>query len=215
MKLKRILPVIAVLAAVVLFLVYRDRLTVDSILKFAPQNKLLCAAFVMAAFAIKSFTVFFPLVALYVMSGVLFPFSVALLVNIAGTAVCFSVQYAVGRYSVADTVGKLYQKYPDLKRLAMENGHKKWLFPILLRVVGCLPGDLVSMYFGAVKAPYFPYIAGSILGVLPVLVSTSIAGDSISSPTSPQFIISAIFAVAISVCSILYYTVSKNKKKPK
>ena len=48
----------------------------------------------------------------------------------------------------------------QLEKLRQKNS---FLFAALARAVGVLPGDVVSLYFGAVRLPFAPYLAGSLL----------------------------------------------------
>ena len=56
-----------------------------------------------------------------------------------------------------------------------------------LRVISCLPGDTISMYFGASKMPFWTCLLGSFLGTLPGMVASTLLGMSITDPSSPMF----------------------------
>ena len=81
-----------------------------------------------------------------------------------------------------------------------ENQKKSPLFlSFFLRVIGCLPGDLVSMYLGACRIPYPTFLLGGLLGSVLHLVAYTVLGDSISEPGSPQFWISLGITVVLSI----------------
>lgn len=188
-----------------LFLVLGRDLEAADILHWSPANPVLAALFLVALYALKSMTVFFPLVVLYLAGGLLFPLPAALAVNLAGLAVCDAVPYLVGRFSAADTLERLEKKYPKLNQLERLRRQNSFLFALLARAVGILPGDVVSLYFGAVRLPFFPYLAGSLLGLCPTMAAVSIMGASAADPLSPVFLIAAgadvvIVAVSFLVC---------------
>ena len=168
------------------------------ILRWSPANPLLAALFLIALYAAKSMTVFFPLVALYLAGGLLFPLPVSLAVNLAGMAACVSVPYLVGRFSAAESVDRLREKYPKLEKLERVQQDNHFLFALVARALGILPGDVVSLYFGSMRLPFLPYLAGSLLGLAPTMVAVSIMGDNAANPLSPGFLI----AMAVDGCLV-------------
>ena len=72
MTIAKILPFVVMLALVVLYLLNKDALGVDDILRYTPDNLWLAALAVLAAYAVKSLSVFFPLLVLYAAAGLLF-----------------------------------------------------------------------------------------------------------------------------------------------
>lgn len=192
-------------ACAALFLLAGTELDAADILSWTPSNPWMAALFLVALYGVKSMTVFFPLVALYLAGGLLFPLPAALAVNLAGLAVCASVPYLVGRLSAAETLDRLRGKYPKLAVLEKLRQRNSLVFALLARAVGILPGDVVSLYFGAVRLPFLPYLAGSLLGLAPTMAAVSIMGDNASDPLSPAFLAAAgvdlvIVAVSLGVC---------------
>ena len=72
MTIAKILPFVVMLALVALYLPNKDAVSVDSILRYTPDNLWLAALAVLAAYAVKSLSVFFPLLVLYAAAGLLF-----------------------------------------------------------------------------------------------------------------------------------------------
>ena len=72
---------------------------------------------------------------------------------------------------------------------------------MLARSVGVLPGDVVSLYFGAARLPFLPYLAGSLLGLAPTMAAVSIMGSS--SPFSPAFLIAGGCDLVLAAGSLL------------
>lgn len=180
------------------FLVAVGDVEAADILHWSPANPLLAALFLIALYAVKSMTVFFPLVALYLAGGLLFPLPIALAVNLAGMAACVSVPYLVGRFSASESVDRLREKYPKLEKLERVQQDNRFLFALVARALGILPGDVVSLYFGSVRLPYVPYLLGSLVGLAPTMVAVSIMGDNAANPLSPAFLI----AMAVDGCLV-------------
>lgn len=188
------------LACAALFLLLGTDLEAEDLIRWSPGNPWLAALFLVALYGLKSMTVFFPLVALYLAGGLLFPLPAALAVNLLGLAVCTAVPYLIGRCSAAETLDRLRAKYPKLQTLERLRRENHFLFAVLARAVGILPGDVVSLYFGAVRLPFFPYLAGSLLGLAPTMVAVSIMGSS--DLFSPAFLMAAGCDLVIVVISL-------------
>ena len=81
MKLKKLTPLAAIILMTLILLVIvrksEEPLSVETILKYTPENMILAACVLVLFFALKSLTIMFPLSILYLSSGVLFtPFIV-------------------------------------------------------------------------------------------------------------------------------------------
>ena len=180
------------------FLLVAGDVEAADILNWSPANPVLAALFLIGLYAAKSMSVFFPLVVLYLAGGLLFPLPIALAVNLTGMAVCAAVPYLVGRFSAAESVDRLQEKYPKLEKLERLQRENHFLFALLARAVGILPGDVVSLYFGSMRLPFLPYLAGSLVGLAPTMVAVSIMGDNAANPLSPGCLI----AVAVDGCLV-------------
>ena len=63
----------------------------------------------------------------------------------------------------------------------------------ITRIVGFLPGDIVSIYFGACGTAYGIYLAAGITGSLLSIITTTLLGEKISDPFSVEFMIVLLF----------------------
>lgn len=201
----KIAPPAIILGLAALCLIFRDSLNAQTILHYTPENLWLAALALLAFYAVKSLSVVFPLLALYVCAGLLFPVPLALAVNLMGLFVCVSLPYSLARCVGAGLVDKLQKRYPKIARLNELQQGSELFFAFFLRVVGVLPGDVVSMVLGATGMTYWKYVLGSLLGMLPGMVSATIAGASVSDPTSPVFLATAAFTVLLSAGSFLFW----------
>ncbi len=212
MRAARILPFVLILVLVVLYLIYRDDISVEKLLTYTPDNLWLAALVFMGLYAVKSLSVFFPLVVLYAAAGLLFSVPAALAVNLAGLVVSLSIPYGIGRFSGTDMMDRLEQKYKKIGQLNALKQDSELFFAFFLRIVQVLPGDVVSMVLGATRMTYWKYMAGSLLGMLPIMAATTMAGSAMAEPTSPEFLVTAAIVVVLSIGSFVLWRHTEKKQ---
>lgn len=209
----KIIPILAMIICIAAFLLVGRSLTQQDLVGWLPQNRVLAALAIIALYAVKSLTVFFPLLTLYLLSGVIFPLPIAILVNVLGLTACDTLPYLIGKSLGNEFLKRIRAKYPKLE--ALETLHRKGAFPFaaLARSAGMLPGDIVSVYFGCVHLNYPAYLTGSILGLAPAMATATIFGSQIGNPGTPGLWLAAITGGAIAVLSFLAckHTLSKEK----
>ena len=204
-RLLRYIP-IAVTAALTLACVFGARgFTVEELLNYTPASLPLAAAVFLCAYAVKSLSVVFPLPLLYVASGVVFPLWMAWGVNLAGLWLCVTLPYWVGRISGSGLVQKIIQTYPKAARVDRVVARNQVFTAYLLRVLGILPGDLVSILMGAMGMGYRGYLAGSLLGLLPGMLIQTALGGYADRPASPVFWGLCLLMVLVSGASAAAY----------
>lgn len=84
-----------------------------------------------------------------------------------------------------------------------------------LRVIYLLPGDVVSMYFGSIQAPYPTILLGGLLGGLPSLLAATLLGASVSQVGSPAFWVALGITAGVSAISLLGYLLWQKAQKAK
>ncbi len=196
-----------------IYLFSGEEFTPESLLNFAPEEPFFAAIFLILLYAFKSLTVFFPIIVLNVLGGFLFEPAHALIVNTVGVLVELTIPYWIGRASGAGFADKLCQKHPKLAEIIGEGSNNNFFMSFFLRVISCLPGDAISMYFGARKVPFWTCLLGSFLGTLPGMVAATLLGINITDPSSPMFWVSVGLTVGISVISFLVYFLWRRAKK--
>lgn len=207
----KIIPLFTLIAFAVLFINLSDEITVENILHYTPKNVPLAAFTLIIMYGVKSLTVFFPIIILMLVSGAIFNTFTAILINIIGMVVCISIPYFIGRFSGSKTADKIILRNAKLKMLADYQQKNKFFFSYFVRVIGCLPCDIISLYMGTIKIPYLTYITGSILGFLPGIIATTIIGENITNPKSLEFILSCVFTLILSVSSLVVHLLIKKK----
>lgn len=202
-KIARVLPWVIIAVLTVPFFIYGRDITAQELISYSPRNYYLAALFFLGFFALKSMIVIFPIPLIYISVGILFDPLVAIIINIAGVALCTALPYWIGSYSGADMTDRLIKKYKRLKVLDDFEQDNELFFSFYVRALGFLPCDIVSLALGSLRVDFKKYLAGTIIGMLPGLITSTLIGDAITNPSSPQFIFSSIAIVIIATVSTL------------
>lgn len=198
--------------AVVCF-IHRDKITIESIVSYAPENPAVAVAVMLALFTLKGCTVFVNGNILYAACGVLFPLPAAIAVNTVGTVIMTTIPFFIGRKSGTAAMAALAQKYKKLEMARNAPRHNELLFTLFMRILGILPCEPVGMYLGSCGLRYSRYIVGTMIGLAPAIVAYVIIGEYAADPASPQFILSAIFQAGTTLCSLAAAFVWKFRRR--
>ena len=178
-------------------------LSVNTILRYTPQNTIFAAGIILSFFALKSLTVVFPLSILYLASGILFRPWAAVLISTTGLAITITIPYWIGRYSGKQTVQEICRKYPKAEQIAKYQETNAFFACFITRIVGFLPCDIVSLYFGACDTDYTVYSAAGVSGSLLSVITTTLLGAEISNPLSLPFITVLLCRIGVSAGAIV------------
>ena len=194
-------------------IVTNKNMTVSELLNYTPENKITAALFLIALYALKSFTIVFPIDVLSAAGGIMFSGIWGSVVNIIGVAVSITVSYWIGRFSGAELSGKLADKYPKIKKIEEMEKNNDFFFSFIIRALGILPCDVVGMYMGSVKIDFKTYIVGGMLGFSPSIILVTLLGATLDDPTSPLLYIVLAFNLTFSAISMAVYKIYKKWKK--
>lgn len=212
-KILRLLPLLICVALIVAAIINRNSLTVEAILRLAPETPFVTALIMLGLYAVKSMSIVFPVIILNVATGILFNPLSALTVNMLGSAVMSTLPYFVGRFSGADYYEKLKHKYPKAAKAVEDRRDGVLFYAFLLRFVNILPGDVVSMFFGAAKVDFLKYLLGSLLGIFPGVVAATFMGYGVIETKGTMFFVSLGLNVLMSITAIVFHIIYENKKK--
>lgn len=215
---KKLIPIAAIILMGIVFTVIVKKsgqpLSVHTILRYTPENEILAAGILLLLFALKSLTVVFPLSILYLASGILFQPVIAVLISTAGLAVTITIPYWIGKYSGKQAVQEICKKYPKAGMLAKYQEQNIFFACFITRIVGFLPGDIVSLYFGACDTAYLIYLAAGVAGSLLSIITTTLLGEKISDPFSIEFMIVLLCRILVSAGAVvLNYRLNHKKKQ--
>ena len=167
----------------------RHALTAETIAALSPRQTFLAASFLVGLYALKSLSVCFPMSALTAAGGLLFPFPLALAVNLCGTGAAQTIPFLLGRRERGG-LEALAARFPRVADLCRAQAENRWLAVFLLRLAGAAPGDVVSLYLGASGTPCGVYLSAGLLGGLPRITCATALGGALWQPGSPRFWIS-------------------------
>lgn len=205
----RVFPPVLTVLLIAVCLFVGSRFSWTQLLTYTPQNLLLAAAGVLALFAVKSLSVVFPLSVLYIVNGLWFGRWGGLLMCYLGLTISCTLPYLVGRQFGTRAVDHLIGRYPRLAQLYERGSSNQLMLSYLLRIVTVLPGDLCSLFLGACSTSYPKYLAGSLLGLSPIMILHVLLADILSESVSgnlwevlnPQSFLLVAALVAVSVLS--------------
>ena len=214
--LKRIIqlaPFAMILFCIFIYFRYFKGVTIEQILEFTPENLWLAALVIIGLYALKSLSMVFPMLVLVVASGSIFPnYFAALFVNMAGVMVMLCVPYLIGRYAEREFVESLISRHKNADKLREFQSDNEFFIAYFMRVINVLPCDIVSMFLGSTGFSPVKYFAGSFLGILPGLITTTLMGANVGDPTSPKFWLALVCEVVFAVgSSIAYYVYKKSR----
>ncbi len=212
-KFLKILALVLYACLIVLTIIYARDMTVDELLNYSPENVFLAVLFMLGINALKSISVFFPIIVLQIASGFLFHPALAITVNIMGSAIVYAVPYFLGRTTGAKKAEQKVKSNPKLTALFEKQHKHEFFLSFFLRAISCLPGDLVSMYLGALKFNFPKYLIASMLGNLPGLIPATFMGKSITDPFSSDFITATIITVSTALLSVVIYYFHNRKNE--
>lgn len=197
----------------ILCLAFKDEITVERIANLVPANPVLAILVILILFAVKGISVFIYCGVLYAVCGILFPLPVAVLINVLGSAAMVSLPFWIGRKAGTGMLERLIEKHPKLKQLQELPNQSELIMAFFTRVIGVLPSDPVSMYFGACGMRYGRFLVGSLIGLLPIAVSFAVMGENIQSVTSPVFAVSVGVVIGSMILAIILYRVWRKRHK--
>ena len=205
-------PLLVLAAGAVVLWPYRHELTAEAIAALSPKQTVLAAGFLVGLYALKSLSVCFPMSALTAAGGLLFPFPLALAVNLCGTGVAQTIPFLLGRREQGglEALAARFPRVADLCRVQAEN---RWLTVFLLRLAGASPGDVVSLYLGASGTPCGVYLSAGLLGGLPRIASATALGGALWEPGSVRFWLSLAAGGALTVLSGVIWLLWRRRRR--
>lgn len=205
-----IIPLIVSVLIVSAFAVFIHNTDTDEILSYKPDNLWLAVLVFWGFFGLKSVSVVVPLTLLYIAVGSIYPYPVAIAINIVGLTITFTVPYLIGRISGGELIEFIESKYPKVKKL-INYGHDNNLFASYMsRAVIVVPADIMSIVYGALRMPYRPYLLGSLMGLLPEMLVQTYIGGSLSDLT-----VRSLLVMVLLIGVTFAFSVLLNKKVSK
>ncbi len=153
---------------------------------------------ILVNFALKALIPWFPIPCLCVVSGVLFKWYYALLINIAGIIILFTIKFFWGKKFGGGNAEKFLEKFDTAHNFIDSSKLGSRLVLFVLRFVPCVPVNSVSCLYGTTNISYLKYIAISVSGFTYKLFSYTIIGRNVFDPASASFIVPFIILLIFS-----------------
>jgi len=208
------LPTFVLLIIIIAWIRAGEGFSIDRLWSYTPSSYLAAVIFFLLIYAIKSLSFLIPIVVVYVAAGTIFEPFTALVINILGAGIVVTIPYWMGYYFGAGFAGTLLARYKKVEEFIKNREGNGWFVSCFPRTIAFLPLKTISVYLGSLKVPYIKYLFGSILGLMPLLISVTLAGASITQPRSPTFIISVIVMFLSAGVSVgVYFWMEYNRKR--
>ena len=172
-------------------------------------------ASILGIYLLKAIVFVVPASLVYIAVGLALPTFIAIPVNIAGILLEVCLTYLLGMMLGGNIVtNKLKKvKYGD-KILALHEKNKlSAIFAI--RVLPVFPIDIVSLFLGAVKMKFVPYLLISLAGILPRVILFTILGDGLYDyiPMQKLMVIAAVLVPVALIVWIIRYALKSKKSE--
>ena len=177
----------------------------------------------LGVYAVKGVTLVVPASLIYIVIGMSLPVTkmfgvsvplIALAVNIAGIIIEVSVTYLMGVILGGPFVTKKLKatKYGEKIFGIYEKHNKSSVF--IMRIAG-LPIDFCSLFFGAMRTRYLPYLGMSLAGILPRVILFTILGDKVYDLVPMKYVVTVAAAalVIFLVVSTIRYAYKSAKSE--
>ena len=178
----------------------------------ALQNRWLIVLALMGVYILRGFLPI-PFPFLLMMTGVMFRPVNAILINTAGTAIVFIINYLWGKYTGGGVAIKKLEKYDNVREMMSHHGKTKLGVLIALRLVPSVPINLVSKTYGGMKYPLYDFLVASLLGFFPKIWVYSVMGGNISQPFTWYFMGPIIVLLILSGVTTLIVNITLEKRK--
>ena len=206
---KDALPILLMLfcAAVLGILFLTGKLTMDDLLSLTQgRSRSITVLILWALYALKGLTAVILFDALVLATAALFPLSDAIVINSIGLALCLSVSYFVGRFSKNRTMEHWLSKYPKLQRYFHNAADAGFFFCFFLHTLN-LSLEAQGILLGLMRVPFWKYLSGSFLAVVPGMLCFTIFGNAWNLQNPAFWVI-----LALNACMIIGGVVYTKKR---
>jgi len=153
------------------------------------DNKWLAVVIIEFNFLIKAIMPWVPISCLMVISGVMFTWYNALIINVFGLFMLFTVRYYWGVKFGGGNAKKLLSKSNDAYEFVANQKVGSPLVLFAVRFVPCLPINTISQVYGSLGYEYWKYLLVSFAGFSYKLFSYTVIGRNVYDPLSAKFIL--------------------------
>ncbi|HHV64196.1 MAG TPA: TVP38/TMEM64 family protein [Peptococcaceae bacterium] len=200
----------SVIGLIVLIMIYYGAQKVSAIslkelVTYTPESLFSAALLLWGMYCLKGITMVIPHKLLFMFAGIIFPPGVAIVVTYGGLYLEMTIGFLLGKRLGRNKIEALAAKYKRAQIILGFSRDNSILSSFLVRFIPILPTELSSMFMGAIKIKYFPYIIGTFLGITPGMLPVVMMGEALANPFSIEFLIPLVLSIAIAIISVFYY----------
>ncbi|MBQ8015219.1 MAG: nucleoside hydrolase [Clostridia bacterium] len=170
---------------------------------------------VWGVYLLKSLVFVVPASLVYIAVGMAFPTHWAILINAVGIILEVCATYLFGVIMGGPYVINKLEKAKHGDKILKLHGKNKLSAIFAIRVLPVFPIDLVSLFLGAVRMKFLPYLLISFGGIMPRVILFTILGDGLYDyiPMQKIVLVAAILLPIALVIWIIRYAMKMNKKE--
>lgn len=171
-------------------------------------------AAVLGIYFVKGATLVVPASLVYIAVGMALKPVTAVIINCIGIVVEISVTYVIGLILGGPFVINKLEKTKYGKKVNEIYGKYQKGGIFIIRILG-LPIDFCSLFFGAMRAKFLPYLLMSLAGILPRVIVLTILGDKVYDLIPMKYIVPAVLILILVFMAvwIIKYLVKSNKSE--
>lgn len=172
-------------------------------------------ASILGIYLLKSLVFVVPASLIYIAVGLAFPTHWAILINAVGILIEISATYLFGVIMGGPYVVNKLKKIKYGDKILELHGKNKLSAIFAIRAIPVFPIDIVSLFLGAVRMRFLPYVLLSLGGILPRVILFTILGDGLYDYV-PMHKLAAIAAVLLPVALVVWvvrYAIKSGKKE--
>lgn len=214
-RLKQALIIVLIIAFFLIYKAFLSDVTAQSIRDWITAfGTLAPIAYILVWALLPVF--FFPVPVLALAGGLSFGLWIGTLYTLIGAVLNSSLMFWLAKVLARDMVNKyLEEKMPKKwwDRFMRAEGKESFLIVFICRLIPAMPYNVINYASGLTNIPFSKYTTATIIGILPGTVIFLNVGDKILDMHSPQFIISIVLVILLTLGSVLLgKTVAKKKE---
>lgn len=214
---KRLKQVLIIVLTITFFLIYKmflSNITAQSIRDWITGfGALAPIAYILVWVILPVF--FFPVPLLALAGGLSFGLWLGTLYTLIGAALNSSLMFWLAKLLARDMVNKFLEEKMPKKwwdKFIKANRKESFLIVFICRLIPAMPYNVINYASGLTNIPFSKYTIATILGILPGTVIFLNVGDKILDIHSPDFIVSLILVILLTLGSILLGKMVSKKK---
>ncbi len=202
------------LISIIAFILYKykgnlHKINMDSIRSYIQSYGKFSAIIFILIYTVRPLVLILPASLMSIIAGSIFNSYIALSLNMIGCFGSATLAFFLSRFLGRSFVNKILKG----KALTLNNNMGKYGFRIMtaMRLSFVFPYDPLSYAAGLTKIKYRDFILGTLIGILPEMVTYSLIGGNLTKPFSFKFILPIIVLfIIVFISTYLYKKKSRN-----